>query len=325
MTQTALEQYLEPLRDWLAELALTELCVQRPGEAWLERDGAWTCARRAALTQEWAEQFVRLLAARSQQRATAEQPLLSCVLASGERVQAVLPPACGTEAVVLAIRKPSARTWSLAELEASGVFASDAASAAQASRESLERAYAAGDWARFLREAVRAKYNLLVSGATGSGKTTLTKALIAEIPQHERLVTIEDAPELALPRHGNVVRLYYSKDAQGVSRAGPKQLLEASLRLRPDRILLAELRGEEAYQYLRAVSSGHPGSITSIHAGSPELALEQLGLLVKESAAGRELARTEIRALCESVVDVIVQMARTARGRVVTDVWWKRR
>ncbi len=142
-----------------------------------------------------------------------------------------------------------------------------------------------------------AKQNILVSGPTGSGKTTWTKALIREIPTQERLISIEDAQELVLDRHPNHVRLFYSKGGQGRSRVTPKQLLEACLRMKPDRILLAELRAEEAFDYLRNVNSGHPGSITSIHAASADLAFEQLVLLVKQNEAGREMSRADIRQL----------------------------
>jgi type IV secretion system protein VirB11 len=128
------------------------------------------------------------------------------------------------------------------------------------------RLLSSSDYEAFMRLAVRSRKNILVSGPTGSGKTTWTKALIREIPSDERLVTIEDAKELVLDRHPNHVRLFYSKDDQGVARVTPKQLLESCLRMKPDRILLAELRAEEAFDYLRNVNSGHPGSITSVHA-----------------------------------------------------------
>src|SRR4029079_15220867 len=123
------------------------------------------------------------------------------------------------------------------------------------------------------------------------------KALIQEIPVAERLITIEDAKELVLDQHPNHVRLYYSKDDHGLARGTPRQLLESCLRMKPDRILLAELRSEEAFDYLRNVNSGHPGSITSVHAASAELAFEQLVLLIKQSDGGRELARSDIKSL----------------------------
>ena len=188
-----------------------------------------------------------------------------------------------------------------------------------AREQELQRLYAAGEWMEFLRRAVQARKNIVVSGATGSGKTTLTKALVLEIPREERLIVLEDAAELSLASHGNAVRLLYSKDAQGLARVSAKQLLEASLRMRPDRILLAELRGEEAYYYLRNVNSGHPGSITSVHASSAELAFEQLTLLVKESPAGREMARADVRALLDQLVDVVVQCGRDQSGRRVVN------
>ena len=173
--------------------------------------------------------------------------------------------------------------------------------------EELLRLLASSEYEAFMRLAVRSRKNILVSGPTGSGKTTWTKALIREIPSDERLVTIEDAKELVLDRHPNHVRLFYSKDDQGLARVTPKQLLESCLRMKPDRILLAELRAEEAFDYLRNVNSGHPGSITSIHATSAELAFEQLVLLVKQNPGGRELARSDIKSLLYLLIDVVIQ------------------
>src|SRR5262249_34020248 len=157
--------------------------------------------------------------------------------------------------------------------------------------QQLLQLLAARDYEGFLKHAVRAKKNIIVSGPTGSGKTTFTKALIREIPPEERLITIEDAAELILTEHANHVRLFYSKGDQGQAKLAPKQLLEACLRMRPDRILLAELRSDEAFEYLRNANSGHPGSITSVHASSAALAFEQLTLLVKQSPSGADLPR----------------------------------
>jgi type IV secretion system protein VirB11 len=179
------------------------------------------------------------------------------------------------------------------------------------------------DYTAFMRLAVRCRKNILVSGPTGSGKTTWTKALIREIPADERLITIEDAKELVLDRHPNHVRLFYSKDDQGLARASPKQLLECCLRMKPDRILLAELRSEEAFDYLRNVNSGHPGSITSVHATSAELAFEQLVLLVKQSPGGRELARQDIKSLLYLLVDVVIQFGVERHQRYIKEIWYE--
>jgi type IV secretion system protein VirB11 len=173
-----------------------------------------------------------------------------------------------------------------------------------------------------MRLAVNSRKNILVSGPTGSGKTTYTKALIREIPAEERLITIEDAKELVLDRHPNHVRLFYSKDDQGLARVTPKQLLESCLRMKPDRILLAELRAEEAFDYLRNVNSGHPGSITSVHAASAELAFEQLVLLVKQSRGGQEMARADIKNLLYLLVDVVIQFGVERHQRFVKEIWY---
>ncbi|HUI62919.1 MAG TPA: P-type DNA transfer ATPase VirB11, partial [Steroidobacteraceae bacterium] len=186
----------------------------------------------------------------------------------------------------------------------------------------LLQCLAAKDYEAFLRLAVTSRKNILVSGATGSGKTTWTKALIREIPAEERLLSIEDTPELNFDRHANHVRLFYSKDDQGLARVSPRQLLECCLRMKPDRILLAELRAEEAYDYLRNVNSGHPGSITSVHAASAELAFEQLVLLVKQSPGGRGLARSDIRSLLFLLVDVVIQCGVERHERFIREIWY---
>ena len=182
---------------------------------------------------------------------------------------------------------------------------------------------AARDYEAFMGLAVRSKKNIVVSGATGSGKTTFTKASIREIPREERLITIEDAPELVLNDHPNHVRLFYSKGDQGQAKVAPKQLLESCLRMRPDRILLAELRSDEAFDYLRNANSGHPGSITSVHASSADLAFEQLTLLVKQSASGGDLPRPEIKTLLYLLVDIVVQFAVVGAERRIREIWYE--
>jgi type IV secretion system protein VirB11 len=178
----------------------------------------------------------------------------------------------------------------------------------------------AGDWPAFFRAAVRSRCNILISGATGSGKTTFAKVLVRLIPEDERIVTIEDARELELP-HRNAVHLLYAKDGQGLAQVGPRELLESALRMRPDRILLQELRDASAFFYLRNVNTGHPGSITTVHANSAALAFEQLTLLVKESEAGRDLTRVDIRQLLMGLVDIVVQVQRTGGRFRLVEVW----
>ena len=321
---SALSHYTRPLARLLVDSEVTEICLQRPGELWVERSDGWCRQDAPWATFAWAQHFARLVATRTEQRVSAEAPLLSAALPSGERLQFVLPPATASGRVVLSVRRPTGRLYTLEDLARGGAFADCAETASRSTGwEALRQAYCGAAWQQFLTLAVRARLNILVAGATGSGKTTLTKALIREIPVNERLISIEDAAELDLAAHPNAVHLYYSKDDQGRARVSAKQLLEASLRLRPDRILLAELRGEEAYHFLRNVNSGHPGSITSVHAGSVDLAIEQVSLLVRESAAGRDLSLADLRRLLHTVLDVVVYCAREGDRRVVKTIWWR--
>ena len=325
--ESSLDHFSRPLRALLVDPTVTELCFHSPGEFFIERVSGWTRHGAVWATNAWARHLARLVATATEQCVNAETPLLSAALPTGERLQVVLPPATALDRVVLVVRRPNGEVWSLDELASGGLFA-EATAVGQGvltRQAALATAYASADWLGFLKHAVAARLNILVAGATGSGKTTLTKALIDQISTEERLVSIEDAAELDFRRHPNSVRLFYSKDDQGRARVTPKQLLEASLRLRPDRILLAELRGEEAYYFLRNVSSGHPGSITSIHAGSVDLAFEQLALLVKESEPGRDLAFGDIGRLLRSVVDVVVHCSREGGRRRLTGLWWRDR
>jgi type IV secretion system protein VirB11 len=322
---SSLDLTLRALRPILMDRDVTELCINRPGEAYVETRAGWHCVALPFASFEWCLGLAKLVANSTRQRIDGESPLLSAALPGGERIQIVMPPATSSGTLAITIRRPAEELWTLEELGGRGVFrATRRASDAPCETErALLRKLEARDYLSFLQLAVASRKNILVSGPTGSGKTTFTKALMREIAGDERLITIEDAQELVLDRHPNHVRLFYSKNDQGLARVTPTQLLESCLRMRPDRILLAELRGEEAFDYLRNVNSGHPGSITSIHAASAELAFEQLVLLVKQSRAGQALAREEIKNLAYLLIDVVVQFGVEHRERTIKEIWYE--
>lgn len=322
---SALDLTLQVLRPVLADATVTEVCINRPLEAFIETRGGWRRECLPFADFDWCRRLAKLVAHSSRQRIDESCPLLSASLPSGERMQIVLPPATTRGCVAITIRRPSETVWSIEELAARGIFRKVCSPGEVLDQTDAEllRLLAASDYEAFMRLAVKARKNILVSGSTGSGKTTWTKALIREIPANERLVTIEDAQELVLDRHPNHVRLFYSKDDQGQARVTPKQLLECCLRMRPDRILLAELRAEEAFDYLRNVNSGHPGSITSVHATSAELAFEQLVLLVKQSPGGRDLARSDIHSLLYRLVDIVIQCGLEKHERFIKEIWFQ--
>ncbi|MFM1990377.1 MAG: hypothetical protein RJA99_3334 [Pseudomonadota bacterium] len=326
--RSALDHALRPLRTLLDEPAVTELCINRPGEAFVERSGPdappWQRIALPVASFDWCLRLAKLVGHFTRQRIDEESPLLSAALPSGERVQFAIPPVTPPGCVAVTIRRPSARSMTLDDLDRRGIFerVSVSGHSQHVPHDGLIQLLHAGRLREFVAAAVAARKNVIVSGPTGSGKTTFTRALIREIASHERLITIEDAAELDLDMHPNHVRLFYSKDGQGLARVTPQRLLEACLRMRPDRILLAELRGDEAYDYLRNVCSGHPGSITSVHAASASLAFEQLALLIRQNPAGRDLPRRELRALLLQLVDVVIQFGFDGRSRVIREIWY---
>lgn len=318
---SVLLHYLAPLQQCLEPDDVTELVINRPGELAIERAGGWEWRDAPELTETWLATLAKAAAAYTAQDVTDETPICSTVLPRGERCQIVLPPAA--ERLSLTLRKPSTVSLDLDAFARGGLFDAVALATNDLSPDeaALMRLRDTGDWPGFFRLAVESRRNLLISGATGSGKTTFAKGLVQLIPSQERLLTIEDARELVVP-HRNAVHMLYAKDGQGLAKVGPKQLLESALRMRPDRILLQELRDGTAFFYLRNVNTGHPGSITTIHADSAVLAFEQLTLLVKESEGGRDLARDDIRSLLHLLVDVVVQMRRVDGRFRMTEVWY---
>ena len=320
----AVQEQLGTLQNILDREDVIEVVINQPGEVWVETRHGWETASTPEMTFVRLGRLAKATAAYAAQAFRDERPILSATLPSGARIQMVGPPATAAGVMSVTIRKPSARSWSLDELQTAGLFDDTGRRDQQREQDTeLNSLLDRKDTKAFLAAAVKAKKNILISGATGSGKTTLSKALIAEIPETERIITIEDTVELVVPQP-NRVALFYPKDGRkdvtGRARIGPKDLLESALRMRPDRILLQELRDGSAFYYLRNVNSGHPGSITTLHANSCALAFEQLTLLVKESDGGRDLTRADIRELVHATVDIVVQCQRVGGAFKVVEV-----
>ena len=323
-TGVFLKQFLRPIQPWLDKDNVSEVCVNRPGEAWVEEQGATGMVRTELpeLTARSVAQLARQVAAASHQEVNERKPLLAAALPSGERIQVALPPAA-IDGGGFSIRKQVVQNLSLDDYAERGAFRRARLTAAD-HRSPLDlrlcALLAAQDWQGFLSAATAGRKNILIVGGTSTGKTTFFNAIAKEIPEEERLVSLEDTPELELPQP-NVLRLIASKGGQGQARVNIQDLLEASLRLRPDRILLGELRGAEAYTFLQAVNTGHPGSISTLHADSPRAAFERLTLMVMQANLG--LRRDEILAYIRSVVEVVVQLTRLPNGqRIVSEVYF---
>ena len=302
---------------------ITEICINRPGELYLETREGWRRLEVPTLTYERARQFCVAVVNESNtgQRVTDADPIVSLTFPTGQRAQFVIPPACDAGKVSITIRLPARTTRTLDEYEREGFFsqATVRPGTVDAHDAKLLDLLHSGRHADFFRHCVQCRKNIVVSGATGSGKTTFMKSLVNHIPPSERLVTIEDARELFV-QHRNVVHLLYSKGGQSASNISAKSCMEACLRMKPDRIILAELRGDESFYFIRNCASGHPGSITSCHAGSTRQTWDQLALMVKASAEGVGLEFEVIRRLLLATIDVVVHITASAGSRYISGI-----
>ena len=313
-----LDAFLAPLASSLARDDVTDVYINRPGELWLETPHGIERHEDPRLDDDALWRLSRQIAAATDQGISREHPLLAATLPSGARVQVCAPPATRGH-VCVAVRKHVVPDLGLDDYLAAGAFdrVGEAALSQAATDAALRAQLGAGDVRGFLAAAVRARKSILISGGTATGKTTLLNALLKEAPAEERIVLIEDTPEIQLT-HANAVGLVAVRGRLGEASVSAADLLEAALRLRPDRIIMGEIRGIEALSFLRAVNTGHPGSITTIHASSPDGAIEQLALIAAQ--AGTDLGREELKAYMRSVLDIVIQLGRADGQRLVTDI-----
>lgn len=309
---------LAPFEWALSRPDVTDIYVNRPGEMWVETHGGAIERRKEPLLNELTlERLARQIAALTHQGISREHPLLAAKLPDGSRIQIVAPPATRGP-LALAIRRQVAVSLTLEEYAAGGHFSNTITMAsATPHNEQLRDLIAAREFAKALSLAVRARKNIVVLGGTSSGKTTFLNALLHEVPPEERLILIEDTPELAVP-HDNSIGLVSVRGELGEARVTSNDLVAAALRMRPDRIILGELRGPEAFSFLRAVNTGHPGSMTTIHADSAEGAVEQLAMLVLEG--GTRLGRADVQHYARKSIDLFVQLGRLGGKRSIEAV-----
>ena len=282
---------LGPIQALVDDPEVTEIMVNGPDDIFFERDGRiWPSGTRFT-----GEQQVRLVIDRILgpvgRRVDEQSPMVSARLAGGHRVNVVVPP-LALNGSCMTIRKFRERIFTLDELVVLGT---------------VDRKLAS-----FLREAVVARRNIAVSGGTGSGKTTLLNSLSREIPSHERIITIEDAAELRFDEHPHVVRLEARpKNTEGLGEVTIRDLVVNALRMRPDRIVVGEVRNAEAIDMLQAMNTGHDGSLTTLHANSTAEAINRLVMMVR---FGVELPVDVIERQIASALDLIVHIARLADG-----------
>lgn len=321
-SDTVVRGYLRPIKRHMLEHNATEIWINKPGELTVQLETGNLTIEEPALTFAALEAFAQAIAVYSpqQQSVGVRTPLLSATMPDGERIQIVLPPAVEPGLVSMSIRIPKSDVIPLSQYKDGGAFSKyiwarpadleTALNLLSPEDRKLARLLAEGDLHSFLIEAILAKKNTGVIGDTGSGKTTLMKSMCQHIPRNERLITVEDVRELMLPMHENRVHLLYSKSSQGVARVSPADLIGSLMRMAPDRALLAELRSSEAWDFLKLLTTGHSGSITSWHAESCALGSERFVFMCKENPEAATLGREEIKHLYTLTIDVVIHITR---------------
>jgi pilus assembly protein CpaF len=289
--------FLRPVRDLILDEEVSEVLVNATGQVFAERDGLLECMPESMTIPERHRQAaVRNIARLLGDDISEEMPLLDARLPDGSRVAAVMPPA-SVGGTVIAIRKFRSRVFTADEL--------------------VRRGMLSGQTLRQLRAAIEARRTILISGGTGTGKTTLLNALCAFIPPAERIVLIEDTAEIDLTAP-NLVRLEARRAQPDIPAITIRDLLRQTLRLRPDRIILGEVRGAEAFDLLQALNTGHTGTISTVHANSARLAVSRLRTCV--AMAGIELPQQAVARSIADSVHVLVHIERRAGMRYISEI-----
>lgn len=299
----------------LRDPTVVEVMLNPDGRLWTDVAGKGMEFTGHTLESGAAESILTTCASMLQTTVTRESPILEGEFPlDGSRLEGILPPIA--RAPVFAIRKKALRVFTLEDYRARGIIGPHLGSPAGHGEAAGHLAH--GHPIDALRHAVRSRHNILIVGGTGSGKTTLANAILAEIAAlcpHERLVAIEDTMELQVTM-ANSVLLRTSESAN------MQRLLRATMRLRPDRIVVGEVRGGEALTLLKSWNTGHPGGVATIHANSAEGGLVRLSQLIYEAAEARNLAEGTVAATIREAVNLVVfiERAATAAGRSVREL-----
>ncbi|MCP2138664.1 type IV secretion system protein VirB11 [Rhizobium sp. SLBN-94] len=321
-----LKRALSPLAEFLEDPHVVEISVNRPGEVFIERLGAdhMTFHAVPALTVAEIEHIGERVAAASNQFVSRVNPLLSAALPSGERIQVVLPPAA-PEGGAISIRKQVISDFTLAQYRDRGALdkVSVTVGGLSATEEKLLALLNADRIHDFIETAVRERVSILISGGTSTGKTTFLNACLKSIDPHERILTLEDTREL-FPPHRNSTHLLASRGDQGTAQVTIQSLLEASLRMRPDRLFVGEIRGAEAFAFLRAINTGHPGSMSTVHADTPMGAYEQLAMMMMQAGISSGYSKQDLMSYIRMVIPVVIQLRRDGGRRGVSEIFFSR-
>ncbi len=318
---------LAPLEPWFQDPTVSEIVLNQPGEIYVERAQQFERILLPEFNSQRLWRLFQLIANENQQELNAEKPLLSANLPDNARIQIVLPPV--SQYPIFAIRRQVLHSICLAHYAKTDFYryatVCDLSERLSCSREEAEQRlfgyYQQQAWHDFLCLAIALKKNIVISGGTSSGKTTFLNACLQQIPLSERMILLEDTREIIIS-HPNHVRLICSKGDQGLAKVSMQELVQCCLRLRPDRIIIGEIRGKEIVDFIGACATGHSGSVTSIHASDPQVALMRMTQLYKQNNVPA-MSDDDIHQEIHAVVDVIIQLHKTKNGRFVQSVYYK--
>ena len=340
--ETTLRHLLAPIQDALDDPSTTELVVQRPGEVGIEQHGTWSWRMVEPFDFRRLDAIGLLAGSLLSKPFDPAHPICMTTLPDGQRCTLLRPPVTAPGTLSMTIRIPSKAVHTVRDADFGELMREAEIPAfperpewhSRSPRGPLSRGrdplvdpgdadaellalYQAQDWSAFFALAVKAKKTIAATGSTGSGKTSLLRRLMQEIPAEERLVTIEDTDEFGTLPLRNRVSLFY-----GSANVSAETAVEASLRMRPDRVAMQELRGAEAFAYLRLLAAGHPGGLTTWHAeeGDP---FTPLALMAKTSEAGRNIPDDKLLAILKSLIDIVAFCRRDAHGFSVPSVYYR--
>jgi len=288
--------FLRPIEHLILDPDISEIMVNAGSRIFIEKHGELTPVPGITISEQALCAAVKNIARRLGDDISEAKPILDSRLPDGSRVAAVLPP-CSIDGITLTIRKFNTRHFTIADLIQNGTLSANAA--------------------EFLRERVGNRQNILISGGTGTGKTTLLNILADFIPDQERILLIEDTAELNI-RKNNLVRFETRREQTGMPAVTIRDLLKAALRHRPDRIIVGEVRGGEAFDLLQALNTGHSGSLCTLHANSARQAIARFADCVLQS--GVELPHRAVRSNIANAVDLLLHIARVRGKRELVEV-----
>jgi len=296
MNLITINHHLKPLDIYLNDNNISEIMINNESELFIEKHGLIERIENNLITNNYLQILTKLIANYNQKDLDKNNPHLSGVLPNKSRIQIVTNPIVANNQFALSIRKETIQNVKLDDYDFKKIDSN------YKNKFKLNLANNVND---FIKDAIKNKQNILISGGTSTGKTTFLNSCLNEIPLNEQIITLEDTRELKAP-HLNQLNLLASKEISNITMI---DLLEISLRLRPDRIVMGEIRGVEAASFIEAIATGHDGTISTIHASTPELAISQLAIKAQRGYMSN-LSKDDLIKYIKSLIPVVIQLNR---------------